>query len=196
MLEPLEAYFRLLVRWNATINLTALPLDSPTDETFDRLLVEPLAAARHVVDRPDIWFDLGSGGGSPAIPLKLARPKLRLTMVESRTRKAAFLREVARAIDLSNAVVLDERFEEVAKRSEAVAAADLVTVRAVKTDDTLFATAGLMLKEGGRLLLFRPPHAAAPDPRGFARLSTVKLTEEPATHLCIYERVFHVEQNR
>ena len=39
MLEPLEAYFRLLAQWNATINLTALPLDLPTDETFDRLLV-------------------------------------------------------------------------------------------------------------------------------------------------------------
>ena len=45
MLEPLEAYFRLLTQWNAKINLTALPLDPPTDETFDRLLVEPLAAA-------------------------------------------------------------------------------------------------------------------------------------------------------
>jgi 16S rRNA (guanine527-N7)-methyltransferase len=196
MLEPLEAYFRLLVHWNATINLTALPLDNPTDETFDRLLVEPLAAARHVADASNVWFDLGSGGGSPAIPLKLARPALRLTMVESKTRKAAFLREVVRVIGLSNAVVLDERFEEVARRPEAVAAADLLTVRAVKTDDALFETAALMLKKGGRLLLFRPPHAAAPDPVGFARLSTVKLTEEPATHLCTYQRVFHVEQRR
>ena len=47
MLDPLEAYFRLLTHWNATINLTALPLDPPTDETFDRLLIEPLAAAPH-----------------------------------------------------------------------------------------------------------------------------------------------------
>ena len=45
MLGPLEAYFRLLTHWNAKINLTALPLEAPTDETFDRLLVEPLAAA-------------------------------------------------------------------------------------------------------------------------------------------------------
>ena len=48
MLGPLEAYFRLLTLWNAKINLTALPLEAPTDETFDRLLVEPLAAAPHL----------------------------------------------------------------------------------------------------------------------------------------------------
>ena len=48
MLDPLEAYFRLLTLWNAKINLTALALDPPTDESFDRLLVEPLAAAPHV----------------------------------------------------------------------------------------------------------------------------------------------------
>jgi 16S rRNA G527 N7-methylase RsmG len=48
MLQPLEAYFELLTHWNARINLTALPLDPPTDETFDRLLVEPLAAAKQI----------------------------------------------------------------------------------------------------------------------------------------------------
>jgi 16S rRNA (guanine527-N7)-methyltransferase len=195
MLEPLEAYFRLLAQWNATINLTALPLENPTDETFDRLLVEPLAAARYVGDESSVWFDLGSGGGSPAIPLKLARPALRLTMVESKGRKAAFLREVIRAIHLPDAAVLNERFEEVAKRSEAERA-DLVTVRAVKTDQVLFETAGQMLRDGGRLLLFRPAHAAERDPVGFQRVTTVKLTEEPSTHLCSYKRVFHVEQKR
>ena len=48
MLEPLEAYFRLLAQWNAKINLTSLPLDTPTDEAFDRLLAEPLAAAKQI----------------------------------------------------------------------------------------------------------------------------------------------------
>ena len=46
MLDPLEAYFRLLTLWNAKINLTALRSDPPTDETFDRLLIEPLPRRR------------------------------------------------------------------------------------------------------------------------------------------------------
>ena len=143
MLEPLEAYFRLLAQWNAKINLTALPLDAPTDETFDRLLVEPLGAAKQIpTHTPSVWFDLGSGGGSPAIPLKIARPALRLTMIESKERKSAFLREAIRALGLADASVETERFEVAAARPEFSGTGDIVTVRAVKADAELFETAG------------------------------------------------------
>src|SRR5258706_7726364 len=90
--QQFEEYFRLLAHWNAKINLTALPLDSPTDETYDRLLVEPLSAGRFVPDSPLTWFDLGSGGGSPAIPLKILLTRLKLTMVEAKALKSPFLR--------------------------------------------------------------------------------------------------------
>ena len=195
MLEPLEAYYRLLAQWNAKINLTALPLDSPTDETFDRLLVEPLAAARQIPDSPSVWFDLGSGGGSPAIPLKIGRPALKLTMVESKTRKGAFLREAIRTLGLADTFVAEARFEDLAATSECQGSAQLVTVRAVRTDAALFEAAGQFLAGGGRLLLFRPSHDPTPDPPGFISSATVQLTDSPATFLSIYKRVFHVERS-
>jgi 16S rRNA (guanine527-N7)-methyltransferase len=204
MLEPLEAYFRLLSQWNAKINLTALPLDTPTDETFDRLLVEPLAASRQIervlsqfkaVPNP-VWFDLGSGGGSPAIPLKIARPALHLTMIESKERKSAFLREVVRTLGLSKADVLNCRFEEATTQMGREVTADLVTVRAVRTDDELFDSAGVLLKNNGRLLMFRPAHSPMSDPTGFTREHTVQLTDSPPAFLTIFRRVFHVEQSR
>jgi 16S rRNA (guanine527-N7)-methyltransferase len=188
MLDPLEGYFRLLTQWNAKINLTALPLEPPTDETFDRLLVEPLAASKQVTDAPSIWFDLGSGGGSPAIPLKIARPSLRLTMIESKERKGAFLREAVRALGLTESVVATERFEETAANAENPGTVDIITVRAVKLDQLLFETAESLLSEEGRLLLFRPAHAASPDPSGFKRLSTVPLIDSPQSFLSIYQR--------
>ena len=209
MLGPLEAYFRLLTLWNAKINLTALPLEAPTDETFDRLLVEPLAAAPHLTagqtevrrgarhtSDPMIWLDLGSGGGSPAIPLLIGQPTLQLTMIESKTRKAAFLREAVRVVGLQGASVVNERFEDVAQQANYSRRADFVTVRAVKADAALFETAGQMLNETGRLFLFRPSHDPSPDPPGFARASTVQLTDTPQAFLCTYRRVFHVEQRR
>jgi 16S rRNA (guanine527-N7)-methyltransferase len=195
MLEPLEAYFRLLAQWNAKINLTALPLDAPTDETFDRLLVEPLAAARQIpTHTPSRWVDLGSGGGSPAIPLKLARPALRLTMIESKERKSAFLREAVRALGLADVAVETERFESASAKAKHAGTADLVTVRAVRADSVLFKVAEQLLKEGGRLLLFRPAHLASADPAGFERVDTVPLIDAPPTFLSTYRRVFHVEQ--
>jgi 16S rRNA (guanine527-N7)-methyltransferase len=189
MLDPLESYFRLLAQWNAKMNLTALPLDPPTDETFDRLLVEPLAASRQIqAGVASVWFDLGSGGGSPAIPLKIARPQLRLTMVESKERKGAFLREVARTLELTGTLVLTARFEEAATSHEYLGKVDVVTVRAVKTDHELFETAEKLLSPTGRLLLFRPAHAASADPPGFRRLSTVPLIESPQSFLSVYHR--------
>jgi 16S rRNA (guanine527-N7)-methyltransferase len=154
--DQLEAYFRLLARWNAKVNLTSLLLDEPTDETFDRLFIEPLAAARLVEDLWTPWFDVGSGGGSPAIPLKLAKPALKLTMVESKARKAAFLREVVRALGLSDVAVETSRFEELAARPEVEGIGGFVTVRAVRPDAKLMSSVARLLRPGGHLLMFRP----------------------------------------
>jgi 16S rRNA (guanine527-N7)-methyltransferase len=188
MLDPLEAYFRLLAQWNAKINLTSLPLDPPTDEAFDRLLIEPLAASKQVPELRLVWFDLGSGGGSPAIPLKIARPALRLTMIESKERKSAFLREAVRILRLAETVVETKRFEEAASKTEYARMGELVTVRAVKTDQLLFDAADRLLSSNGQLLLFRPAHTASEDPPGFRRLSTVPLIDAPPSFLSIYQR--------
>ncbi len=179
------------------MNLTALPLENPTDETLDRLIIEPLAAARRVLDDGGAWFDLGSGGGSPAIPLKIARPSLRLVMIESRARKAAFLREAVRSLGISSSRVENARFEDIAAEfGEAEAGvADLVTVRAVKADTALFTASAQLLKKNGRLLLFRPSR----DPvtaDGFELTDTVELLDSSRAFLAVFSRVFHVEQRR
>ena len=72
-----ENYFALLARWNAKINLTAFNLAEPNDEAIDRLLIEPLVAAKHLPPRAGTLIDIGSGNGSPAIPLRLAAPGMR-----------------------------------------------------------------------------------------------------------------------
>ena len=189
MLDPLEAYYRLLAMWNAKMNLTALPLDPPTDETFDRLLVEPLAASKQIpTDARSVWFDLGSGGGSPAIPLKIARPSLRLTMIESKERKSAFLREAVRVLGLIDATVACERFEDTAEKEANFSRVDLITVRAVRANAELFEVASKMLSQAGELMLFRPAHSAEQDPRDFHRVKTVPLIDSPQSFLSVYQR--------
>ena len=189
----LQEYFGLLDRWNAKINLTALPLRPPTDETFDRLFVEPLAASRFLPDQPDVWLDLGSGGGSPAIPLKAVHPKLKLTMVESKVRKAAFLREAVRTLKLHDATVENSRIEMLP--APFIGSASVVTVRAVKVDSTLLTRAAELLAPEGRLILFRPNNLPI-STKGFELLETVQLTEVPASYAAAFRRVFHVEQRR
>jgi 16S rRNA (guanine527-N7)-methyltransferase len=190
MLEPLESYYRLLAQWNARMNLTALPLDPLTDATFDRLLVEPLCAAKQIpTHTPAVWFDLGSGGGSPAIPLKIARPALRLTMIESKERKGVFLREAIRVLGLEDSQVETSRFEEIAGKGAFSGTADYITVRAVKLDGELFQLAGKMLKMGGKLLLFRPAHSPSSPPPGFELSTTAQLCDTPPSFICVFKRV-------
>ena len=151
----LEAYYRLLGRWNEKINLTALPLDTAQDSTLDRLIVEPLLAARVLPSPTALIIDIGSGGGSPAIPLRLALPGLSMIMVEAKTRKAVFLREVVRELGLARTVVEASRAEQLLSRSDLHEAADVVTVRAVRVEQRLFHTLQAFLRPGGEVFLFR-----------------------------------------
>lgn len=156
LIENLEIYYQLLTKWNAKINLTAFRLTPEGDDAaIDRLLIEPVIAARYIPENARTLLDAGSGGGSPAIPLKLASRNLALRMVEVKTRKAVFLREAVRALNLKDAQVETSRFEELLPRAELHEALDLVSIRAVRIEIRTLNTLQAFLRPGGKLLLFR-----------------------------------------
>ncbi len=159
LLERLETYFRLLAAWNAKINLTALDLSRDADKAVDRLLIEPLAAIRHLEAGVATAIDIGSGGGSPAIPMKLARPEVAFTLVEAKTRKCAFLREAGRQLGV-DLLVETARYEMLLSRPEFHEAFDAATLRAVRVEPKILLGLQAFLKPGGEFLLFRGPSAA------------------------------------
>ncbi len=151
--DALAGYLDVLRRWNQKSNLTAFELSPPTDAALDRLVVEPIVASSQVRPSDRLLVDIGSGGGSPAIPLRIMAPQLRAILVEARTRKAAFLREVVRSLGLEGVEVENRRFEELAGRSEIRGAADVVTVRAVRTTMEFWFNARNIMRPTGVLLL-------------------------------------------
>lgn len=157
--DAVLAYLELLALWNRKINLTAL--DDP-DAAIDRLILEPLLAARQIPGEAAL-IDIGSGGGSPAIPLKLAVPKLKLWMVESKTRKSAFLREAIRQLDLREAFVETKRYEELFATPALHESVDFVSIRAVRVEMATLMGLQAFLKPGGEILLFRGPGEAGFD---------------------------------
>ena len=167
------SYYELLDRWNRKINLTAL--DDP-DEAVDRLLLEPILAARHLPRSDGRMMDIGSGGGSPAIPMKLAAsPSASLTMVEVKARKSAFLREAIRVLELPNTSVETTRYEELLTRPELHESFDVLSVRAVRVELRTLLTLQAFLKTGGSLFMFRGPS-------GPAQPDTVPMLSWVSTH--------------
>jgi 16S rRNA (guanine527-N7)-methyltransferase len=121
----IQQYMRLLLIWNGKINLTAIrdPL-----EILYRHFCESMYAAKVVPVENGRLADVGSGGGFPGLPLKILRPDLQLFLIESSVKKATFLAEVIRDLELTDARVLVSRYEEL---SEEVAPLDFVCSRAL-----------------------------------------------------------------
>ena len=143
---PLLAYLALLLRWNGTYNLTAI---RDPAEMVTKHLLDSLAMASHVPDAP--LADLGTGPGLPGIPLAIARPGCTVTLVESNGKKARFLREAVRTLDLANARVAESRAENLAEPG----AYAVITARALATLDRIIEVGGHLLAPGGRLLAMK-----------------------------------------
>src|SRR6478609_9075607 len=167
---PLLDYLALLARWNATYNLTAI---RDPREMVSKHLLDSLAMHAHVAD--GTLADLGTGPGLPGIPLAIAKPGLRVTLVESNGKKARFLRAAVRELGLANAEVAESRIEALDRPG----AFDAITARALATLPQIIALGGHLVKPGGHLLAMkgtRPDDEIADLPPGWWLESVQPLT--------------------
>jgi 16S rRNA (guanine527-N7)-methyltransferase len=167
---PLLAYLDLLQRWNRAYNLTAVrdPREMVVRHLLDSLAMHPFVADGTLAD-------LGTGPGLPGIPLAIAKPGLRVTLVESNGKKARFLREAVRTLGLANAEVAESRIEAL----DCPGAFDAITARALATLPQILVLGGHLLQAGGRLLAMkgaRPDEEIAALPPGWRLESVQPLT--------------------
>lgn len=148
-LEQLRTYLELLLHWNQRINLTGL---KDPRLIVRRLFGESLYLGQLIELRG--WLvDVGSGAGFPGLALKLAAPGLRVTLLEPRRRRAAFLKEAIRHCGFTSASVVVDRFESWAQQ-EAPVRPNLITTRAVELSDELLALFASFLDPAGTLVCF------------------------------------------
>ncbi|HEY6936343.1 MAG TPA: 16S rRNA (guanine(527)-N(7))-methyltransferase RsmG [Terriglobales bacterium] len=165
-LRHISTYVELLQRWNARVNLTAV---RDADGIVTRHFGESLFLAAHVfpglligtaTETPSRQhaLDLGSGAGFPGLPLKIYAPGLRLTVVESNHKKAVFLAEVIRALQLSDVSVYPGRLEADAIKGDehvlpsGIEPPNLVTMRAVERFESALQTAAALVRYGSAQL--------------------------------------------
>jgi 16S rRNA (guanine527-N7)-methyltransferase len=173
-LQSISTYIDILLRWNARINLTAV---RQPEEIVTRHFGESLFTARHLFSqlelhdatvapaalprpaKPSAAFgrsantqstrlvDLGSGAGFPGIPIKIHSPHAHVTLIESNQKKATFLREVIRALTLTDVNVFAGRAENFRD------AGDIVTLRAVERFQDAVPIAARLVAPTGRMAL-------------------------------------------
>jgi 16S rRNA (guanine527-N7)-methyltransferase len=124
-INAIRQYIAMLLAWNEKINLTAIR--EPVEILY-RHFCESMYAAAAIPLSTGRLADVGSGAGFPGLPLKIARPDLDVFLIESNIKKATFLAEISRELNLADIRVLVSRYEELA---EEVAPLDYVCSRAL-----------------------------------------------------------------
>lgn len=160
--SQVDACFRCLAelkKWNRKISLTAIRDDREIVikhflDSFSFLSGIPPEAGMKLLD-------MGSGAGFPGLPIKIARPELLITLVESVKKKASFLRHVVRLLGLSGVEVQDVRTDELP--NSALTAYDVVTARAFADMAAAIKQGAPFLKPGGVLVLSRGPEEKVTD---------------------------------
>ena|SRR5579859_2556851 len=157
----LLAYVELLLRWNQAYNLTAVrdPAEMVSKHLLDSLTILSFVAG------PDL-ADVGTGAGLPGIPLALARPDLKFTLIDSNGKKTRFVTQATAELQLSNVTVVQARTED----WQPAAPFDQVVSRAFASLGDFARLAGGLAAPGGRLLAMKgadPRDEMAALPAGF-----------------------------
>jgi 16S rRNA (guanine527-N7)-methyltransferase len=140
----ISTHIDLLLKWNARMNLTAI---REPNEIVQRHFGESLFAAKYLLQqkRPQTAIDLGSGAGFPGVPFAMLAPDVQVTLIESQQKKATFLKELIRVLELKNVKVFGNRAESYRETAE------LVMLRAVEKFEKALQIAISLVNAGGRI---------------------------------------------
>ena len=145
-IEKNLTYLRLLLETNQEYNLTSI---TDTKEATIKHLLDSLSI--HKLLEGEIIADIGSGGGTPGIPLAIAFPKKMFLLVESKQKKAAFLVGATKQLKLNNVKVINKRAEEVV----ATKAPETIISRALGSLDYFIDVAGHLLPKKGKAIAMK-----------------------------------------
>jgi 16S rRNA (guanine527-N7)-methyltransferase len=182
----LDRYLDLLEKWNRVYNLTAIRDRSRmvTHHLLDSLAVLPHLRGPHVLD-------VGSGAGLPGIPIAIAGPSLRVTLLESNHKKSAFLTQAVAELQLANAAVVTERVE----AWQTDQRFDTIVSRAFAELGEFVTLSGRLLAPGGILAAMKGVHPFEEIerlPQGFAVQQVIPLHVpglDAERHLVLVRRV-------
>lgn len=144
MLEQFELYFEMLVSWNEKMNLTNI---TQKEDVYLKHFYDSLSLAFDHPLTDESIADIGAGAGFPSIPLKIAFPNIKVTIVDSLNKRITFLNALIEALGLENVEAIASRAEDYAKDHRE--SFDIVSARAVARLNILDELCLPLVKVGG-----------------------------------------------
>lgn len=132
-IEQFYQYMKLLLSWNEKMNLTAI---TKPEEIIVKHFIDSITIAKYI-DRNKNLIDIGTGAGFPGIPLKIIRPDIQITLLDSLAKRVQFLEEVIKQLELEKIEAIHFRVEEFGKDKKYREQFDYATSRAVANLSTL-----------------------------------------------------------
>ena len=149
-LDQFELFYNMLIETNKSMNLTAI---TDEDEVIEKHFIDSLSC-RRVMDMTKVktCIDVGTGAGFPGIPLKIVRPDLKITLVDSLNKRINFLNIVIDELELKNITAVHSRIEDFGKNKQYREKFDYVTARAVANLAVLSEYLLPIIKVGGQAI--------------------------------------------
>jgi len=145
-----EKYYDLLIEYNNRFNITAI---TERQEVINKHFVDSVLGVDKVSGIRVL--DVGSGGGFPALPIKILKPEICLTLLEATGKKCEFLKVVVKELGLKDVTVINDRAETLAKDIKFRESFDCCTARAVARLNTLAEYCMPFVKVGGTFVAFK-----------------------------------------
>lgn len=152
-LKNIERYHNELINWNSKVNLISR---KDEDNVFIRHILHSLLILKYVSFKKKAKImDIGTGGGLPGIPLKIARPDINMVLVDSIAKKIKITGMLAAHTGLRNIEAINARAEELAAQKIHRRSYDYITARGVTKTRSILNWAKPLLKESGKVILLK-----------------------------------------
>ncbi len=194
-------YRQYLLLWNKRINLTAI---TDPEEILIKHFVDSLACFKALTPLHEgaSLLDVGTGAGFPGLPLKIAHPRLSLTLLEPSRKKVAFLQHLVGTLRLEHVTIIAKPLEDVSRAGRFTGSYRFVVTRALNLFSQL-ANVVPLLERGGKLILCRSRSLSPSDPTDGFKVDREILYDLPADYgkrvlvvlSPIPNEMFHVEHS-